>query len=50
MKKNNPMLNQQLKQLQDKLKRLKAKKVLSDSDKKEIKRIENWFEEFDKEL
>lgn len=44
------MLNQQLKQLQDKLKRLKAKKVLSDSDKKEIKRIENWFEEFDKEL
>jgi hypothetical protein len=43
------MLNQQLKQLQDKLKRLKSQKVISKDDEIEIKRIEKWFDEFDKE-
>lgn len=43
------MLNQQLKQLQDKLKRLKEQKVISKDDEIEIKRIEKWFDEFDKE-
>jgi hypothetical protein len=43
------MLNQQLKQLQDKLKRLKSQKVISKDDEIEIKRIEKWFVEFDKE-
>jgi hypothetical protein len=42
------MLVQQLKQLQDKLKRLKSQKVISKEDAKEIKRIEKWFEEFKK--
>jgi hypothetical protein len=43
------MLNQQLKQIQDKLKRLKSQKVISKDDEIEIKRIEKWFDEFDKE-
>ena len=43
------MLNQQLKQIQDKLKRLKSQKVISKDDEIEIKRIEKWFVEFDKE-
>ena len=43
------MLNQQLKQLQDKLKRLKSQKVISKDDEIEIKRIEKWFDDFDKE-
>jgi len=38
-----------LKQLQDKLKRLKEQKVISKDDEIEIKRIEKWFDEFDKE-
>jgi hypothetical protein len=43
------MLNQQLKQIQAKLKRLKSQKVISKDDEIEIKRIEEWFYEFDKE-
>jgi hypothetical protein len=43
------MLNQQLKQIQDKLKRLKSQKVISKDDEIEIKRIEEWFDKFDKE-
>lgn len=42
------MLVQQLKQLQDKLKKLKSQKIISKEDEKEIKRIEKWFEEFKK--
>jgi len=42
------MLVQQLKQLQDKLKKLKSQKVISKEDPKEIKRLEKWFEEFKK--
>jgi predicted unusual protein kinase regulating ubiquinone biosynthesis (AarF/ABC1/UbiB family) len=44
------MLNKQLKSLQDKLKKLKLKKIISKEDEIEIKRIEDWFVEFDKEL
>jgi hypothetical protein len=43
------MLVQQLKQLQDKLKKLKSQKIISKEDAKEIKRIEEWFERFKKE-
>ena len=43
------MLNQQLKQLQDKLKRLKSQKIISKEDEIEIKRIEEWFNQFDEE-
>ncbi len=43
------MLVQQLKQLQDKLKKLKSQKIISEEDAIEIKRIEKWFEEFNKE-
>lgn len=42
------MLVQQLKQLQDKLKKLKSQKIISKEDEKEIRRIEKWFEEFNK--
>lgn len=42
------MLVQQLKQLQDKLKKLKSQKIISEEDAIEIKRIEKWFEEFNK--
>lgn len=42
------MLVQQLKQLQDKLKKLKSQKIVSKEDEKEIRRIEKWFEEFNK--
>jgi hypothetical protein len=42
------MLVQQLKQLQERLKKLKSQKVISKEDEKEIKRIEKWFEEFKK--
>ena len=42
------MLVQQLKQLQDKLKKLKSQKFISKEDEKEIRRIEKWFEEFNK--
>jgi flavodoxin len=38
------MLVQQLKQLQDKLKKLKSQKIISKEDAEEIKRIEKWFE------
>ncbi|MDA9875435.1 hypothetical protein N9D29_05460 [Flavobacteriaceae bacterium] len=44
------MLNQQLKQIQDKLKKLKLKKIISKEDEIEIKRIEDWFDQFDEEL
>jgi hypothetical protein len=40
------MLVQQLKQLQDKLKKLKSQKIISKEDEEEIKRIEKWFEKF----
>jgi hypothetical protein len=40
------MLVQQLKQLQDKLKKLKSQKIISKEDAEEIKRIEKWFEKF----
>jgi predicted regulator of Ras-like GTPase activity (Roadblock/LC7/MglB family) len=43
------MLNQQLKQLQDKLKGLKSQKIISKDDAIIIKTIEKWFGEFDKE-
>ena len=43
------MLNQQLKQIQDKLKRLKSQKVISKDDEIEIKRIEKWFDELQTE-
>ena len=43
------MLVQQLKQLQDKLKKLKSQKIISEEDAKLIKRLEEWFEEFKKE-
>jgi|LakMenEpi03Aug12_release.lakeMendotaPanAssembly.Ray.scaffolds.fasta_scaffold255787_2 HD superfamily phosphodiesterase len=42
------MLVQQLKQLQDKLKKLKSQKIISEEDAKEIRRIEKWFEELNK--
>ncbi len=42
------MLVQQLKQLQDKLKKLKSQKIISKEDAIEIRRIEKWFEEFNK--
>jgi hypothetical protein len=42
------MLNQQLKQMQDKLKSLKAKKVITKEDEVVIKNLEKWFEEFKK--
>lgn len=42
------MLVQQLKQLQDKLKKLKSQKIISEEEAKEIRRIEKWFEEFNK--
>jgi hypothetical protein len=40
------MLVQQLKQLQDKLKKLKSQNIISKEDEEEIKRIEKWFEKF----
>lgn len=43
------MLNQQLKQLQDKLKRLKAQKIISKEDEIEIKKMEDWFNQFEEE-
>jgi|688.fasta_scaffold2733267_1 hypothetical protein len=42
------MLVQQLKLLQDKLKKLKSQKFISEEDVKEIWRREKWFEEFNK--
>ncbi len=42
------MLVQQLKQRQDRLKKLKSQKIISKEDAKEIKIIEKWFEEFKK--
>jgi hypothetical protein len=42
------MLVQQLKQLHDKLKKLKSKKNISKEEAKEIKRIEKWFEAYKK--
>ncbi len=42
------MLVQQLKQLQDKLKKLKSQQIISKEDAKEIRKIEKWFEEFNK--
>ena len=50
IKLQNCMLNQQLKQIQDKLKKLKLKKIISKEDEIEIKRIEDWFDQFDEEL
>jgi hypothetical protein len=43
------MLVQKLKQLQEKLKKLKSQKIISKEDEEEIKRIEKWFEEFNDE-
>jgi|688.fasta_scaffold259137_2 flavodoxin len=40
------MLVQQLKQLHDKLKKLKSQNIISKEDEEEIKRIEKWFEKF----
>lgn len=40
------MLNQQLKQLSEKLKKLKSKKVISKDDEIEIKRLERWFNNY----
>jgi flavodoxin len=40
------MLVQQLKQLQDKLKKLKSQKIISKEDEEKIKKIEKWFEKF----
>ncbi len=43
------MLNQQLKQMQDNLIRLKSQKILTRDEEMQIKRLEKWFIEFDKE-
>jgi hypothetical protein len=42
------MLVQQLKQRQDRLKKLKSQKIISKKDAEEIKKIEKWFEQFKK--
>jgi hypothetical protein len=42
------MLVQQLKQIQDRLKKLKSQEIISEEDAIEIERIEKWFEEFKK--
>jgi hypothetical protein len=42
------MLVQQLKQIQDRLKKLKSQEIISEEDAREIKRIEKLFEEFKK--
>ncbi len=42
------MLVQQLKQIQDRLKKLKSQEIISEEDSIEIQRIEKWFEEFKK--
>jgi hypothetical protein len=42
------MLVQQLRQLQEKLKMLQSKEIISEDDAIEIKRIEKWFQEFKK--
>jgi hypothetical protein len=44
----NYMLVQQLKQIQDRLKKLKSQEIISEEDSIEIQRIEKWFEEFKK--
>ena len=38
------MLIPQLKQVQDRLKRLQAQKVISKDDEMEIERIKKWFD------
>ena len=38
------MLVQQLKQIQDNLKRLQSQKVISKEDEIEIERIKKWFD------
>ena len=38
------MLIQQLKQVQDRLKRLQSQKVISKEDEIEIERIKKWFD------
>ncbi len=43
------MLNQQLKQMQDNLIRLKSQKILTRDEEMQIKRLEKWFIEFKKE-
>ena len=43
------MLNQQLKQLSEELKKLKSKKNLTTEDMLKINKIEEWFKKYDEE-